>query len=50
MSSESNSNGGCGCLSLILTILALDALWFGLPTPWGTLNIDIIWPAIHLYP
>jgi hypothetical protein len=33
---------------MILTILALWALWFGLPTPWGVLNIDIFWPAIHL--
>lgn len=37
MPNESD-NGGCGCLSLILATLALDALWFGLPTPWGTLN------------
>lgn len=42
---------GCGCLMIILTIpaiLILWALWFGLSTPWGILNIDILWPAIHL--
>jgi hypothetical protein len=39
---------GCGCLSLIIFILVLWSLWFGLPTPWGVLNIDIFWPAIHL--
>lgn len=43
-----NNSGGCGCLTIIITILALTALWFGLPTPWGELNIDIIPPAIHL--
>ncbi len=37
-----------GCLKLILFIFALTALWFGLPTPWGTLNIDLFWPAIRL--
>ena len=39
-------SGGCGCFSLILTILALSALWFGLPTPWGKFNIDIFPPRI----
>jgi hypothetical protein len=40
-------SGGCGCLPLILTILTLWALWFGLPTPWGEINIDIFPPAIR---
>jgi hypothetical protein len=47
-STSSSDGGGCGCLTLILTILALWALWFGLPVPGGVLNIDIIPPAIHL--
>jgi hypothetical protein len=37
-----------GCMKLILFIFTLTALWFGLPTPWGTLNIDIFPPAIRL--
>jgi hypothetical protein len=47
MNNNDNSNNG-GCFSLILTILTLWALWFGLPTPWGNLNIDIFPPAIHI--
>lgn len=45
---QSSGGNGCGCLSIILTILTIWSLWFGLPTPWGTLNIDIIPPAIRL--
>jgi len=46
--SDTNSSGrGCSCTGLIVTILVLWALWFGLPTPWGTYNIDIFWPAIR---
>lgn len=37
-----------GCLGCLTTILLLGALWFGLPTPWGTLDIDIFPPAIEL--
>lgn len=46
MSTSSDSSGGCGCVSLILFIFVLTALWFGLPTPWGTFNIDIFPPRI----
>lgn len=46
--SNSSNNQGCGCVSIIITILVLWALWFGLPTPWGLFNIDIIPPAITL--
>lgn len=48
MSESSSNSNGCGCDSIILTILVLWALWFGLPTPWGVLNIDIFPPAIRL--
>ncbi len=47
----SDSGDGCGCGSIvggIAAILVLWALWFGLPTPWGTYNIDIFPPAIRL--
>lgn len=49
MSDEQRTGGGtgCGCLPLIATILVLWSLWFGLPTPWGTYNIDIFPPAIR---
>lgn len=39
---------GSGCLSLILFIFTLTALWFGLPTPWGLFEIDIFPPGIFL--
>jgi hypothetical protein len=41
-------NVGCGCYSLILTILVLSALFFGLPTPWGIFEIDLLPPGIYL--
>lgn len=44
--SESNSSSGCGCVSLMIAFLFLWALWFGLPTPWGKINIDIFPPRI----
>lgn len=47
MAKGDDNNGGCGCVSIIITILVLWALWFGLPTPWGTFNIDILPPAIR---
>lgn len=40
--------GGCGCWSLILTVLVLWALFVGLPTPWGEFHVDLIPPAIRL--
>jgi hypothetical protein len=50
MSNTNNINlgGGNGCLSLILLILTLTALWFGLPTPWGLFEIDIFPAGIFL--
>lgn len=39
------SSGSCS--GMVIAILILWALWFGLPTPWGTYNIDIIPPAIR---
>ena len=45
-----NKSGGCGCVGLIVTILVLWALLVGLPTPWGTFNIDIVPPAIRRLP
>jgi len=47
MSNSTEPTTNCGCLTMILTILALWALWFGLPTPWGTFNIDIFPPQIR---
>jgi hypothetical protein len=48
MEESSGSGGGCGCVPLIVTILVLWSLFFGLPTPWGKLNIDLFPPAIRL--
>lgn len=41
------SCGSLGCLDLIVFIMLLGALWFGLPTPWGKLDLDILPPAIR---
>lgn len=37
---------GCGCVSLILFVFLVWSLFFGLPTPWGKINIDIFPPKI----
>lgn len=49
MSDNQNGAGGSGCGwgSVIVSVLLLWALWFGLPTPWGTFNIDIFPPQIR---
>ncbi len=47
-SNETSKGGGCGCLEIILLIFVFTALIFGLPTPWGELNIDIFPPAIRI--
>lgn len=46
--SESNesSGGGCGCVSLIVFILIMWALFFGLPIGSHRWNIDIFPPRI----
>ena len=41
-----SSDGGCGCLSLIIFILVVTMIGWGLPTPWGKFNIDIFPPRI----
>lgn len=49
MSNSTQYNGSCGCggcLSLILLIVLLWAIWFGLPTPWGKYNLDIFPPRL----
>jgi len=46
--SESSGETGCGCFSIVLGILTIWAVFVGLPTPWGTLNVDLVPPAIHL--
>lgn len=48
-SGSNNSGGGCGCISFIATIMILWALVAALPTPWGTLELDLFPPAIRLY-
>jgi hypothetical protein len=48
MKVENFTVNNSGCLTTILTIFALTALWFGLPTPWGLFEIDLFWPGIYL--
>lgn len=47
MSNTNNTSCSCGgfsCLSLILFIFLLWALWFGLKTGWGVIIIDLFPP------
>lgn len=46
--SESSSKSGCGCVTIIVTILVLWSLAFGVPTTWGTFCIDLFPPAVRL--
>lgn len=50
MSDEtSNGGGGCfGCLTFIAFCFVIAAFWVGLPTPWGTLELDMFPPAIRV--
>ena len=52
--SDNDSNGGgsvgCGCVSIIIFILVMWALFFGLPINDKVLNIDIFPPKIELTP
>lgn len=41
-----NNSSGCGCFSFVATVLLLWAICFGLPTPWGVFNIDLLPPRI----
>ena len=44
--SENGSN--CSCTGMVIWILIMCALLFGLPTPWGKINIDILPPQIKI--
>jgi len=51
--SEENNNGSCscggsGCLSLILFIFIIGALFWSVSTPWGNVELDIFPPALRL--
>ena len=37
-----------GCLSIIAFIFILGALWYKLPTPWGSIEIDIFPPGFFI--
>jgi len=45
--SQSHNGGGCGCVTTILAILVLWALFFGLTVNGKTLDIDIFPPAVR---
>lgn len=55
MDDKQNVNINCaplGCLSLIafifIFIFILGALWYKLPTPWGSVEIDIFPPGLFI--
>lgn len=48
MSDNSGGGQGCGCVPFVLLVFVLWALVIGLPTPWGTLDLDLIPPGIYL--
>lgn len=37
-----------GCFSCLALIFLVWAILFGLPTPWGVLDLDIFPPGIYL--
>jgi hypothetical protein len=37
-----------GCLCTIAFIFILGALWYKLPTPWGSVEIDIFPPGLFI--
>lgn len=43
-----SASSGMGCLGVILSILAIVALFGGLPTTWGELHIDFFPPGVYL--
>lgn len=43
---SSSGGGGCGCITIVLFILLITLLFFGLPTPWGKLNLDLLPPQL----
>jgi hypothetical protein len=45
---EEKSSCSIGCLGLVITVMTVWAWWFGLPTSWGKLNIDIFPPGVYL--
>lgn len=45
---SSDSGGGFSCISFLVFLFFMWALWFGLPTFWGVLEIDFFGPAIRL--
>jgi len=46
--SDTSCSGGFGCISLLVFLLFVWAWWFGLPTFWGELQLDLFWPAVRL--
>jgi len=47
MSNKTEVSLNCGgCISTILLIIVITLLFFGLPTPWGKLNLDIFPPRL----
>jgi len=45
--SSGGGGGGCGCISAVLFMLMIWALWFGLPVNGKSFEIDIFPPAIR---
>lgn len=48
MCNEKTSDFSLGCLNLIILLFVLAAILWGVSTPWGTIELDILPPAIRL--
>lgn len=48
MSSNCDDGGGFGCLSVVILIFLLYALFKPIHTPWGWFSYDLFPPAIYL--
>lgn len=44
--SERDSGGGCA--GFILWLFIMWAIAFGLPTPWGTIELDLFPPEVRI--
>lgn len=49
MTNKNSYNCNCGgCITFLLFLFTMWAIFFGLPTHWGTLELDFFPPAVKL--
>ena len=51
MSENGSGGSGCGCwglIGLVAFLFVAWAIWASVPTPWGTVELDIFPPAMRI--